>query len=211
MLVVFGIARYLYRNVLPRRHETALRAVPVLRLLCARRVGHAPVVWRSRIAGGERIVDAPLFAAVRREGRRGADDGDGLRARDAHIPDVAVDPRRRQGRELGYFVLFLLCRLFSIDTLLRVPDEGAAPTAARERRFKACGVAAALVCVLCSISGRREHHPTRVLRRDPCGKQMSPTAQPWPPRHRRDACSMAWRCRFLTARRSQRGHVIAEK
>ena len=24
-----------------------------------------------------------------------------------------------------------------------------------------------------------------------------------PPRHRRDACSIAWRCRFLTARRSQ--------
>ena len=24
-----------------------------------------------------------------------------------------------------------------------------------------------------------------------------------PPRHRRDACSMAWRCRFLAARRSQ--------
>ena len=32
-----------------------------------------------------------------------------------------------------------------------------------------------------------------------------------PPRHRRDTCSMAWRCRFFTARRSQRGHVIAEK
>ena len=30
------------------------------------------------------------------------------------------------------------------------------------------------------------------------------------PRHRRDACSMAWRCRFLTARRSQDGRVIAE-
>ena len=30
-------------------------------------------------------------------------------------------------------------------------------------------------------------------------------------RHRRDACSMAWRCRFLTARRSQDGRVIAEK
>ena len=29
-----------------------------------------------------------------------------------------------------------------------------------------------------------------------------------PPRHRRDACSMAWRCRFLTARRSQHGRVI---
>ena len=32
-----------------------------------------------------------------------------------------------------------------------------------------------------------------------------------PPRHRRNACSMAWRCRFLTARRSQHGRVIAEK
>ena len=32
-----------------------------------------------------------------------------------------------------------------------------------------------------------------------------------PPRHRRDACSMAWRGRFLTARPSQDGRVIAEK
>ena len=32
-----------------------------------------------------------------------------------------------------------------------------------------------------------------------------------PPRHRCDACSMAWRCRFLTAQRSQHGSVIAEK
>ena len=32
-----------------------------------------------------------------------------------------------------------------------------------------------------------------------------------PPRHRRDACSMAWRCRFLTARPSQNGRVSAEK
>ena len=32
-----------------------------------------------------------------------------------------------------------------------------------------------------------------------------------PPRHRRGACSMAWRCRFLTARRNQRGRAIAEK
>ena len=29
--------------------------------------------------------------------------------------------------------------------------------------------------------------------------------------HRRDACSIAWRCRFLTARPSQDGRVIAEK
>ena len=32
-----------------------------------------------------------------------------------------------------------------------------------------------------------------------------------PPRHRRDACSMVWRCRFLTARPSPDGRVIAEK
>ena len=32
-----------------------------------------------------------------------------------------------------------------------------------------------------------------------------------PPRHRRDACSIAWRCRFLAARPSQDGRVIAEK
>ena len=32
-----------------------------------------------------------------------------------------------------------------------------------------------------------------------------------PPRHRRDACSMAWRCRLLAARPSQDGRVIAKK
>ena len=31
------------------------------------------------------------------------------------------------------------------------------------------------------------------------------------PRHRRDACSMAWRYRFLAARPSQDGRVITEK
>ena len=32
-----------------------------------------------------------------------------------------------------------------------------------------------------------------------------------PHRHRRDACSTAWRCEFLTARPSQDGRVVAEK
>ncbi len=32
-----------------------------------------------------------------------------------------------------------------------------------------------------------------------------------PPRHRRDACSIAWWCSFLTARRSQHGCIVAEK
>ena len=50
---------------------------------------------------------------------------------------------------------------------------------------------------------------------DLCGNQnftvRSSESPRRPPRHRRDACSMSWRCRFLTARRSQRGHVIVEK
>ena len=31
-----------------------------------------------------------------------------------------------------------------------------------------------------------------------------------PPRHLHDICSVAWRCRFLIARRGQDGRVIAE-
>ena len=42
----------------------------------------------------------------------------------------------------------------------------------------------------------------RRVRAEPSGR---------PPRHRCDASSMEWRCRFLTARRSQHGSVIAEK
>ena len=42
-------------------------------------------------------------------------------------------------------------------------------------------------------------------------RRVRPESPRRPPRHRRDTCSMACRCRFLTARRSQRGHVIAEK
>ena len=45
----------------------------------------------------------------------------------------------------------------------------------------------------------------RILRR------VRPESPRRPPRHRRDACLMAWRCRVLTARWSQRAHVIAEK
>ena len=42
-------------------------------------------------------------------------------------------------------------------------------------------------------------------------RRVRAESSPRPPRHRRDACSMAWRCRFLTARPSQDGRVIAEK
>ena len=37
--------------------------------------------------------------------------------------------------------------------------------------------------------------------------RVRPESPRRPPRHRRDACSMAWRCRFLTSRRNQRGNV----
>ena len=42
-------------------------------------------------------------------------------------------------------------------------------------------------------------------------RRVRPESPRRPPRHRRGACSMAWRCRFLTARPSQHGRVIAEK
>ena len=42
-------------------------------------------------------------------------------------------------------------------------------------------------------------------------RRVRPESSRRPPRHRRDACSMAWRCRFLAARPSQHGRVIAEK
>ena len=45
----------------------------------------------------------------------------------------------------------------------------------------------------------------KILRRVPAESSRRP------PRHRRDACSMAWRYRFLAARPSQDGLVIAKK
>ena len=42
-------------------------------------------------------------------------------------------------------------------------------------------------------------------------RRVRPESPRRPPRHRRDTCSMACRCRFLTARRCQCSHVIAEK
>ena len=40
-------------------------------------------------------------------------------------------------------------------------------------------------------------------------RRVSATAEPWPPRHRRDACSTAWRCGSLTARLGQHGRIVA--
>ena len=42
-------------------------------------------------------------------------------------------------------------------------------------------------------------------------RRVRPESPRRPPRHRRDACSMAWRCRFLAARPNQDGRVIAVK
>ena len=40
-------------------------------------------------------------------------------------------------------------------------------------------------------------------------RRVSATAEPWPPRHRHDACSTAWRCDSLTARLGQHGRIVA--
>ena len=50
--------------------------------------------------------------------------------------------------------------------------------------------------------------------RDLCGnllRRVRAESSRRPPRRRRDACSMAWQCRFFSARPSQVGRVIAEK
>ena len=40
-------------------------------------------------------------------------------------------------------------------------------------------------------------------------RRVRPESPRRPPRRRRDACSMAWRCWFLTARRSQYSRIVA--
>ena len=45
-----------------------------------------------------------------------------------------------------------------------------------------------------------------------CGNQnFTARSSRRPPRHRRDACSMAWRCRFITTDGASTGRLIAEK
>ena len=61
------------------------------------------------------------------------------------------------------------------------------------------GVATAIVQTVCTCV------EIKILRR----VRAEPSRRP--PRHRRDACSMAWRCRLFSARPSQDGRVIAEK
>ena len=53
--------------------------------------------------------------------------------------------------------------------------------------------------------------PGTVLRENQYLRRVRAESSRRPPRHRRNACSMAWRCRFLAARLSQVGRVIAEK
>ena len=51
-----------------------------------------------------------------------------------------------------------------------------------------------------------------VARRDLCGlRSVRAESSRRPPRHRRDACSIAWWCSFLTARPNRDGRAIAEK
>ena len=71
------------------------------------------------------------------------------------------------------------------------------------RRVLACCAIAGLYAVLAGAGICVEI--IKVLRRVRAESSRRPL------RHRRDACSMAWRCRFLAARRSQDGSAIAEK
>ena len=91
------------------------------------------------------------------------------------------------------------------ETLLNKPKPGAIAAAVRQakRGVGVFGVALALSGVLVAIMAGAPDAGTK--------KRAARESSHRPPRHRRDACSMAWRCRFLAARQSQDGHVIAEK
>ena len=65
-----------------------------------------------------------------------------------------------------------------------------------------------------ALLGRREGHEVDAL--EACveikiSRRVRAESSRRPPRHRRDACSMAWRCRFLAARPSQDGRAIAAR
>ena len=84
------------------------------------------------------------------------------------------------------------------------------------RRDEGLAVRRALGAVPLHVLGPRRLVPLLVLtRRGLCGNQnlrrVRAESSRRPPRHRRDACSTAWRCEFLTARPSQDGRVVAEK
>ena len=75
-------------------------------------------------------------------------------------------------------------------------DEALLAMAPERLTFALCGVGTAEVVFDCV--------EIKILRR------VRAESSRRPPRHRCDACSMAWRCRLLIARRGQHGSVIAE-
>ena len=72
------------------------------------------------------------------------------------------------------------------------------------RRLVAGGRSRSVAAVREGAHRARARDTIRRVARDLCGNQNSRRVRPEssrrPPRHRRAACSIAWRCRFLTAR-----------
>ena len=82
--------RWAFYLVVTRRRYEQPPVSGGARVLCARRVGHAPLLRRSGAAGGTGLPRAAVLAAVRCEGCGGADDGDGLRARHVNFPTLRL-------------------------------------------------------------------------------------------------------------------------
>ena len=99
---------------------------------------------------------------------------------------------------------YLTCRLSFLNGLLSwlgavalkyaIPQPEEGESTRKMNRFAASLLTSTMVLICVEI---------KILRR------VRAESSRRPPRHRRAACSMAWRCRFLTARPSQDGHVIA--
>ena len=176
----------------------------------------------------EKSEGAPAGPGERTAQRPAADRGEDAalrRRREALLSDAIADAVKREANGPAR----VSCAACMLDGAWRngaiavagPPERVGAACAAANRalfgdfagRFPPAGMwhgRGAPVCVPISVRGLLQSRALgcveiKILRR------VRADSSRRPPRHRRDACSMAWRRRFLTARPSQNSRVIAEK
>ena len=138
----------------------------------------------------------------------------GLRAAGFLGPSPFLDDGLRPGfgKSVCFEALPPVILLRMADAALRSPLFSVEEVALSKHQPRTCSVFGSFRCIASynKVTGTQCGGYLNL-----CGNQILRRVRPEsprrPPRHRRDASSMAWRCRFLTARPSQHGRVIAEK
>jgi hypothetical protein len=157
--------------------------------------------WAPR-SGGKSGSQAACKTRLLSVGWRSARDGADDRRRDMRLQDA--DKVAHNLRTSSVVPVVVPPTAEALGT--RALAEGRASRTRRRRRR---------VGVLVPPGPEEPEHLLRAAAAGLCGNQNLRRARAEssrrPPRHRRDACSMAWRCWFLTARPSQDGRVIAGK